>query len=85
MKSHMRSPELSDMRVGPFRAVLDIIPQTANRRYRPAPALRSGAEVRSKAAEDAAIHHAEASVTVRDCLGDWARATAGVGSHRGWG
>lgn len=27
MKSHMRSPELSDMRVEQFSAVLDIIPQ----------------------------------------------------------
>lgn len=75
----MRSPELSDMRVGPFRAVLDIIPQTANRRYRPAPALRSGAEVRSKAAEDAAIHHAEASVTQSGTV--W---VTGPGPRPGW-
>lgn len=64
MKSHMRSPELSDMRVGQFSAALDIIPQTANRRHhRRASALDNGVEVRSKAAEDTVIHHAVAPVT----------------------
>lgn len=64
----MRSPELSDMRVGQFSAALDIIPQAANRRHRRrrdrrASALDNGVEVRSKAAEDTVIHHAVAPVT----------------------
>lgn len=70
MKSHMRSPELSDMRVGQFSAALDIIPQTANHRHHRrhrhdwrAPVIENGVEVRSKATEDMAIHHAVAPVT----------------------